>query len=525
MSEERRSYESRPCYPAVGAAVVRGFDAAVRSLPAGPTVLAVDGPHVLDWAALVAGFRRAVNDGLGIVVETRDVRDDFASWPDILARTSSAALRGDPDFETIPDGNLSVCFDTVPAVLRPDRGVLVVYGPGAALLEHDVLWYADLPKRFAEAATIAGEVTNLGQRDGDGPATTRRLFYVDWPLLDKHRDALGPDVDRWLDTQDDAAVPSSLDGEGLRRTLTTLAAQPVRTRPTFNTTSWGGHWAQRELGMNPEARNTALGYELIAPESGILVGGPETWVEIPFQLLVANHPQQVLGEQVHESFGTSFPVRFDYLDTVGGGNLSVHCHPQERYMKEVFGWPYTQHETYYLMVGGKNRKVFLGLRGDVDVELFEKEAEQAHRHATPFDIERHVQVFPAEPHALFLIPAGTPHGSGEGNVVLEVSATPYLYSLRFYDWLRRDADDRQRPVHVEHAFDNLDRDRTGDAVRDELVPAPARCGPGPAGARSCWARAPRCSSRSGVSCSTPEARRPTTPPGASTSSTSSRGPA
>ena len=109
------------------------------------------------------------------------------------------------------------------------------------------------------------------------------------------------------------------------------------------------------------------------------------------------------------------------------------------------------------MVGGENRKVFLGLRGDVDVELFEKEAQEAHRHATPFDIERHVQVFPAEPHALFLIPAGTPHGSGEGNVVLEVSATPYLYSLRFYDWLRRDADDRQRPVHVEHAFDNLDR--------------------------------------------------------------------
>ena len=291
MSEERRSYESRPCYPAVGAAVVRGFDAAVRSLPAGPTVLAVDGPHVLDWAALVAGLRRAVDDGLGIVVETRDVRDDFASWPDILARTSSAVLHGDPDFETIPAGDLSVCFDTVPAVRRPDHGVLVVYGPGAALLEHDVLWYADLPKRFAEAATIAGEVTNLGQRDGDGPATTRRLFYVDWPLLDKHRDALGPDVDRWLDTQDDAAVPSSLDGDGLRRTLTTLAAQPVRTRPTFNTTSWGGHWAQRELGMNPEARNTALGYELIAPESGILVGGPEDRVEVPFQLLVASHPR------------------------------------------------------------------------------------------------------------------------------------------------------------------------------------------------------------------------------------------
>jgi mannose-6-phosphate isomerase class I len=149
-------------------------------------------------------------------------------------------------------------------------------------------------------------------------------------------------------------------------------------------------------------------------------------------------------------------------------------------MRDVFGWPYTQHETYYLMVAGEERRVFLGLRDDVDVDLFEKEAQEADRNATPFDIERHVQVFPAEPHQLFLIPAGTPHGSGEGNVVLEVSATPYLYSLRFYDWLRRDADDRQRPVHVEHAFDNLDRTRRGEAVSEQLLPQPRtlRDGPG-----------------------------------------------
>ena len=161
MGEAPRGYEPLPCYPAVGGAAVRGWDFAVRSLPTGPTVLAVDGPHVLDWAALVAGLGLAVRKVLGTAAETRDVRDDFAPWPDILARTSSAVLRDDPDFETIPDCDLGVCFDAVPAATRPEHGVLVVYGPGAAMLEHDVLWYADLPKRYAEAATIAGEVTNL----------------------------------------------------------------------------------------------------------------------------------------------------------------------------------------------------------------------------------------------------------------------------------------------------------------------------------------------------------------------------
>jgi mannose-6-phosphate isomerase class I len=258
-----------------------------------------------------------------------------------------------------------------------------------------------------------------------------------------------------------------------------LAQMPFRTRPTFNTTSWGGHWAQRRLGMNPGAPNTALGYELIAPESGILVGRGEDWVEIPFQMLVAQHAVEVMGEAVHDEFGTSFPLRFDYLDTVDGGSLSVHCHPRPQYMRDVFGWPYTQHESYYIVQGGKGNKVYLGLRGDVDMELFHKEAEEAHFNGTAFDIERYVQTFPAEQHRLFMIPAGTPHGSGAGNVVLEVSATPYLYSLRFYDWLRRDDEGRQRPVHVERAFDNLNTARAGEAVRQGLLQEPRMLREGP----------------------------------------------
>jgi mannose-6-phosphate isomerase class I len=141
-------------------------------------------------------------------------------------------------------------------------------------------------------------------------------------------------------------------------------------------------------------------------------------------------------------------------------------------MREVFGWPYTQHETYYVMVGGLDRVIYLGLRGDADIEAFHQHAHEAADHAVPFDIEQFVQTFPADPHQLFLVPAGTPHGSGVGNVVLEVSATPYLYSLRFYDWLRRDPEGNQRPVHVEHAFANLNRDRRGDAVRTDLVQSP-----------------------------------------------------
>ncbi|MGC5022451.1 class I mannose-6-phosphate isomerase [Micromonospora sp. DT47] len=447
-----------------------GWDPAVTTLPAGPTVLAVDGPATMDWAAVVGNLSKALAER-GTPVEHLDLSAQLAPWPGIVERTASAGLSQDPDFERLAAGSLADLFDAVPEPPSQSEGVVIVFGPGAALVEHDVLWYVDLPKRYAEAAIVSGDGRNLGQREGDGRPTTKRLFYIDWPLLDRHRDAVAPHIDRWIDVQD-ATGPVSVDGLTLRRTIAHLAQRPFRTRPTFNTTSWGGHWAQRELGINREASNTALGYELIAPESGVLIGRPGVQVEVPFQLVVALHPQQVLGEQVHATFGTLFPIRFDYLDTVDGGNLSVHCHPRPEYMREVFGWPYTQHETYYMMVGGEGRKVYLGLRDGVDVDAFAQEARAADRHGLPFDIEQYVQTFPAVAHQLFVIPAGTPHGSGEGNVVLEVSATPYLYSLRFYDWLRRDPQNGQRPVHVDHAFNNLGTDRTGDKVRTDLVQPP-----------------------------------------------------
>jgi hypothetical protein len=473
-----RPYEAEPCYPPLGGTVTAGWPALLDALPSDGGTLAIEGPVIGHWAELTAGLGAALA-GRGLRVEVVPAGNWLRPWPEIERLTSSARLRDDPDFDTLAAGALADLFDLDTAARRPAAvpagTVRVVYGPGAALLPHDRLWYADLPKRYAEAAVTsgaAGPEGNLGRSVDAGPATTKRLFYVDWPLLDRHRDELAPRVDRWLDTQD-PRQPSSVDGDTLRATLAALAERPFRTRPTFNTTSWGGHWAQRTLGMNTEARNTALGYELIAPESGILIGAPHgPRVEVPFQLAVALHPERILGAHAHRLFGTSFPIRFDYLDTVDGGNLSVHCHPRTDYMRTVFGWPYTQHETYYLMVGGERNQVFLGLREDADIDEFHQRAHDADAHGVPFEITRYVRTFPATPHQIFLIPGGTPHGSGAGNVVLEISATPYLYSLRFYDWLRQDAEGRQRPVHVEHAFRNLDTARRGDAVRTDLVPKP-----------------------------------------------------
>ena len=466
-----RPYVATPSYPPAGQPVACGWDVLAASLRPGVSSLAVDGPVVAGWPDLVKGLGKAL-DQRGFEAKFVETATWALPWKRVEELTSSYELRDDPDFDHLASGQLGDLLRPPSDLEVPPGGLLVVYGPGAALAPYDVLWYADLPKRYAEGAVVAGSGLNLGQPAGEGPGTTKRLFFIDWPLLDRQHDGILPHIEFWIDMQD-ANVPAVIDGSTLRATLDDLAVRPFRTRPTFNTTPWGGHWAQRTLGQNPGSLNTALGYELIAPEAGVLIGaedGPQ--VELPFQLVVARHPVELLGESVHSVFGTSFPVRFDYLDTVDGGNLSVHCHPQPDYMRSVFGWPYTQHESYYVMVGGPRQQVFLGLRDDADVEAFYLEASKADDEGTPLEITRYVPTFPATPHQLFLIPGGTPHGSGKGNVVLEISATPYLYSLRFYDWLRQGIDGELRPVHVDHAFKNLDSRRRGEAVARDLVQEP-----------------------------------------------------
>jgi mannose-6-phosphate isomerase class I len=457
------TYDPEPRYAVAGGAVELGYEplaAEVRTR--GARVVALDGPATVPWRRVVSPLAELLGG------ETLDVRRSLVPWDEIRRRTAASDLPGDPVFARLADGSLRDLFHRPPG--RPERdGVTLVFGPGAALVPHDLLWYLDLPKRSSLAAVQSGTVGNLGQPDGE-PGSEQRLLFVDWPLLDRHKQELAGRLDRYADVSDPEA-PSSLAGEALRESLRELAGGPFRTRPTFLPGAWGGQWLRRELGIEADSPNLAWSYELIAPEAGILLGD-DAPLEVGFELLLAEQGERILGAETAQRFGGSFPIRFDYLDTLEGGHLSIQCHPSEHYMQETFGWPYTQHESYYVMVTTPGAGIFLGLRDDADLSEFRAEAEAAECSGAELDPRRYLLEHPAEQHRLYLIPAGTPHASGAGNVVLEISATPYLYTLRFYDWLRRDLNGELRPVHVHHAFANVDPARRGGAVRRDLIPEP-----------------------------------------------------
>jgi hypothetical protein len=53
--------------------------------------------------------------------------------------------------------------------------------------------------------------------------------------------------------------------------------------------------------------------------------------------------------------------------------------------------------------------------------------------------------------------------------VLEISATPYIFTFKLWDWDRLGLDGTPRPIHLEHGRRNIQWDRTTEWVRRNLV--------------------------------------------------------
>lgn len=471
-------FDPAPAYPLEPGQVSRDLAALARLL-AERRVVVVDGYVGVLWDELRAALsERFAADG--VEVTWLDVRDALRPAAEVEAYVAPYLGGDDPVFGTRCDGRLEDLFDAERlAALRPaEEGVSVLYGCGAALAGWDAyLAYVDLPKDAVQQRARGGRVPNLGRAaPEDAKAMYKRFYFVDWPLLNRHKRELLPRVDLFLDGQE-PREPSYIAGDDLRAALTRMSRSYLRTRPWFTPGPWGGQWLKEIVPGLPEAPNYAWSFELIAPEAGLTLASGEERLEVSFDALMFLAAEAVLGEHAAR-FGTDFPIRFDYLDTMGGGNLSVQVHPSPRYIRERFGEPFTQDETYYIVDRVPGAKVYLGFREGVDPAAFRAELEESARSGTPVDVERFVRAVASERHGLYLIPHGTVHCSGAGNMVLEISATPYIFTFKMYDWLRLDLDGRPRPLNVERAFDNLDFSRQGAVVDDQLVSRPRVLGEG-----------------------------------------------
>ncbi len=350
------------------------------------------------------------------------------------------------------------------------EGLVLVYGVGATLVHPgDVQVVADITRWEIQLRYRRG-MTNWRTAQTDLPKLKKykRGFFAEWRWADREKDHLLNTMDFYLDMTTQGS-PAMVDGAAYREALRQTAQRPFRMVPYFDPGVWGGNWMKDHFELPENGSNYAWSFDGVPEENSLLLDFGGHLIQTPALNLVLQQPRALLGDRVHARFGKEFPIRFDMLDTINGQNLSLQVHPLTEYIQQNFNMHYTQDESYYILDAQEGSSVWLGVREGVDPAAMEADLRRAQAGEAPFPAEKYINHIPVKKHDHILIPAGTTHCSGAGTMVLEISATPYIFTFKLWDWGRLDLDGKPRPIHLDHGMANIQWDRDTKWVHENLV--------------------------------------------------------
>jgi mannose-6-phosphate isomerase class I len=464
-----KHYRLYPHMELTSGVIELGYEALAETLSKYNTII-LEGYSGVLWEDVRQRLESSLNQ-LGKTTAWHDVRHALKDKA-VIDSMTAPHLGDDPVFAMRYPGTLADFFDEQKlGQLRPaGADITIVYGAGASLTNwQGFTVFLEVPKNEIQFRSRAQSITNLFEPVATDPKQMYKQFYfLDWVVLNRHKAALLPKLGLVVDTQRQD-TPTFMSGETFRQALQEQTTRPLRVRPWFEPGAWGGQRLESLIPDLPQnVPNYAWSFEAIMPENGLIFSSDHRLFEVSFDWLMMQHAREVLGQ--HETrFGQEFPIRFNFLDTFEGGNLSLQCHPTPEYIKKHFGETFTQDETYYILDSKDNAKVYLGFHEDIDPQMFREVLEHSQASKCPVEVEHFVQTHPANKHELFLIPHGTIHASGKDVLVLEISATPYIFTFKVYDWLRLDLDGKPRPINIARAFDNLNFGRKGELVTKDLI--------------------------------------------------------
>jgi len=459
------NYDKHPATKVEGAVWVGWDDIRCCLSGKSPSVMAIDCYSGVYEHDLETAFTGAFSQ----VIYTRDLMKPEAE----IESMTSRFMTDDVLFGYMSPLRLEDFFDynlLMDARSRVTRGTLII-GPGAAMVSEDAtVVYADMARWEIQQRMRDHKVTGLGVDDSQSPVSIqyKRGLFIDWRALDYYKDGLWNRIEWFLDTNNQSR-PKLIEADTFFRGMEATSKKPFRVVPFFDPAPWGGQWMKEVCDLDRSKDNFGWCFDCVPEENSLLLEVEGEKVEFPSVDLVLLHAKQLLGIPVWGRFGKDFPIRFDFLDTMGGGNLSLQVHPVTQFAREQFGLAYTQDESYYLLDAGEDATVFLGVKNGVDKDAMIEDLRAAQRGEISFPAQKYVNQLPARKHDHFLIPAGTIHCSGANAMVLEISATPNIFTFKLWDWNRLGLDGKPRPINVERGSKVIQWERNTDYVKANLA--------------------------------------------------------
>lgn len=355
---------------------------------------------------------------------------------------------------------------------------VLVYGKGSLSEElqdeYDLRIWMDVTPRTAVLNCKNGKNMNIGMTEElPYPLMMRRNYYVDFETAMEQRWNMmrNKKLDYYI-TADEPVNMSMLPFDALLELFDELNSRPFRCRPVYLEGVWGGYYIHKLRNLPKEMRNCAWVFDMIPLEVSLVAELDNGEFEVPFFTFVQAMGEKLLGNKAFTEFGGYFPIRFNYDDTFhSSGNMSIQCHPDEKYVvsnHDEFG---RQDESYYVVRAGHQAKTYLGFENENSGEEFMELADRAQTTHEIIDYEKYIHAVDSVPGTQVMIPAGTIHASGRNQVILEIgSLTVGSYTYKLYDYQRTDPiTGVPRPIHMKMGRDVLRLERDAKWVNENLV--------------------------------------------------------
>ena len=216
------------------------------------------------------------------------------------------------------------------------------------------------------------------------------------------------------------------------------SALPMKLAPAFKNYLWGGERLKKEYGKQTDLTPLAESWELSCHKDGgsVIRNGPFAGKTLADY--VSEHP----GAVGADFSGGTFPVLIKLIDAARP--LSVQVHPGDDYARRVEGEP-GKTEMWYIVDAAPGAFLYYGFQH----EISRAEAERRIADGTLTEV---LNAVPVKQGDVFFIEAGTVHAIGAGILIAEIQQNSNT-TYRMYDYNRRGADGRLRPLHVQKALD------------------------------------------------------------------------
>lgn len=444
-----------------------------------PFLVGIDGTHGAGFERLLQALQQHFTDENTTYISTEPYKLSGAT----IREYFQANITDNRAFGYFTDKAIDSYFDTqakehfasdLNQIVEAGASLIVVMGTGAHWLgkeQYDLTLFADVSRELQQIKYKQGMLNFGFDSNIDNVEKYKISLFVEWPILEKYRKRHLADFDYYIDMNDEE-TPVLTAVQGLLAVIEDIARYPLRVKPFFAPGIWGGQLLKEIADLPTDMVNCAWSFEPIAPENSILIGQNSKVIEIPFLIVMAHGYKEILGERITALFDDYFPVRFDYLDTIDGSNLSCQVHGKQDFVRKHFNEFMEQQESYYIMEQKGNSKAYLGFTEHVDKDTFIETVQRSQETGVAFDFKEYVQEWDCKKGDLFLIPTGTVHCSGDNNLVLEISSTTWWFTFKVYDYVRKDLDGKPRPINIDFAAENLDFHKTTSWVQENLIASP-----------------------------------------------------